>query len=111
MNDYLNENSEVNNFTLNEYRFLLNKTKSKYPLKGFEVLDNYSLEKKFALIRHDIDMSIDKALELAKIESDLGIRATYTILMTDIFYNPLEQNNRDTLIHISNLGHDMGLHF
>ena len=66
MNYYLNGDLKINNFTLESYKVLLQKTKSKFPIKGFEVLDHITLEEKFALIRHDIDMSIERALKLAK---------------------------------------------
>jgi hypothetical protein len=95
--------------TLSNYRSLLESTLISYPCLGFEVLE--APPPRFAIIRHDIDMSPTQALALARIESDLGVRATYTILLTGDFYSPFEFANRQLLRQISNLGHDLGLHF
>lgn len=96
-------------FTLAEYRRLISATSLKYPCVGFEVLE--SPLPTFAILRHDVDMSPLRALELAKIESELGVRATYTVLLTGEFYSPFEQTTRQALRAISALGHDIGLHF
>ncbi len=97
-------------FTQAHYRELLIKTASEYPFVGFEVLDEPSMPDRFAIIRHDVDVSPSCALSLAQIEADLGIRATYTILLTGEFYNPFESRTRSTLNEIALLGHDIGLH-
>jgi hypothetical protein len=96
-------------FTLAEYRRLISATSLKYPCVGFEVLE--SPLPTFAILRHDVDMSPLQALELAKIESALGVRATYTVLLTGEFYSPFEHTTRQTLRAIAALGHDIGLHF
>lgn len=98
-------------FTLLEYRNLLEKTRAAYSCVGFEVLDNLILPETFAIIRHDIDMSPQQAFLLADIESSLNIKSTYTVLLTGDFYSPFEKNIRDILKNISDLGHDIGLHF
>lgn len=63
------------------------------------------------LLRHDVDLSIEKALTTARIEADRGIEATYCILVTSALYNPLEGKRRDQLRAIKALGHDIALHF
>jgi hypothetical protein len=98
-------------FTQSEYRVLLEKTMAQYACVGFEVLDSQILPDRFAIIRHDIDISPTYALALAKLEASLDIRATFTILLTGEFYSPFEASTRDVLREISSLGHDIGLHF
>lgn len=63
------------------------------------------------ILRHDIDFSIFKALEMAKIENQKGIRATYFVLMSSPFYNPLSLENLNALKEIHQLGHEIGLHY
>jgi hypothetical protein len=99
-------------FTLQTYRGLLERTHSNYTCVGFEILDEPNdLPSQVAIVRHDIDMSPACALSLAKIEAELDIRATYTVLLTGEFYSPFEENTRRILKSIANLGHDIGLHF
>ena len=103
--------TSLNNFTLKEYEKYLEVTKLKYPCLGFEVLDNEILPDRFAIIRHDVDMSPHRALEIARIEARHGVRALYTILLNEKFYNPFEITIRKLIAEISELGHEIGLHF
>ena len=97
--------------TLKNYSDFAKRTAQAYPCVGFEVLDARTLPERFAILRHDIDMSPQQALEIARIEAGLGIRATYTVLLTGEFYNPFEASTRALLREIKALGHDIGLHF
>jgi peptidoglycan/xylan/chitin deacetylase (PgdA/CDA1 family) len=63
------------------------------------------------LLRHDVDLSIEKALTTARIEADRGIEATYCVLVTSALYNPLEGKRREQLRAIQALGHEVALHF
>ncbi len=63
------------------------------------------------LWRHDVDLSLDRALDLAKIESQEGIRATYFILLHSEFYSPFEKKAAQIIRQIIELGHKIGLHF
>lgn len=58
-----------------------------------------------------MDMSPVQPLALARIEAELGVRATYTILLSGELYSPFERSTRELLQQIGNLGHDLGLHF
>jgi len=62
-------------------------------------------------VRHDVDLSIDDALEMARIEAAAGITSTYCILLTSPIYNPLDTENAEKIREIESLGHDIGLHF
>jgi peptidoglycan/xylan/chitin deacetylase (PgdA/CDA1 family) len=63
------------------------------------------------LLRHDIDLSVDRAVEMARIEAEMGIESTYFVLLTSPLYNPLEADCREALNEIASLGHDVALHF
>lgn len=63
------------------------------------------------LLRHDVDLSVEKALTTARIEAEYGIRSTYCFLVTSPLYNPMEGVRRDQLRVIEALGHEVGLHF
>ncbi|WP_096388805.1 polysaccharide deacetylase family protein [Halopenitus persicus] len=63
------------------------------------------------ILRHDVDLSVDAAVTMARIEADLGIRSTYCVLLTSPLYNPLEGAHRNALRAIKALGQDVCLHF
>jgi len=63
------------------------------------------------LMRHDVDWSPRKALEIAEMEHKKGVESTYFFLVTSSFYNVFSQRIRDKITSISELGHDIGLHF
>lgn len=63
------------------------------------------------LWRHDVDMSVHRALALARLEEDRGATATYFIRLHSEFYNVLEWPIRTMIREISKNGHAIGLHF
>ena len=63
------------------------------------------------LLRHDVDLSVDKALATARIEADRGIRATYCFLLGSALYNPFDRDRREKIRAIQALGHEIALHF
>lgn len=63
------------------------------------------------LVRHDVDFDIELAYNLALIENEMNIKATYFILTTCENYNVLSESNRKFLRKIIALGHEVGLHF
>lgn len=63
------------------------------------------------LLRHDVDLSPERALSMAQLEHDLGISATYFFLLGSPLYNPMSAPVRNAINGIASLGHDVGLHF
>ena len=61
-------------------------------------------------MRHDVEFSTHRALELAKIENELGVVSTYTVQVRNNTYNALSEKNIDLIKEIKNLGHHIGLH-
>lgn len=62
-------------------------------------------------LRHDVDISLKKALEMAEIESKNGFHSTYYILLSSPFYNALEAENLERIRMIRELGMGVGLHY
>jgi peptidoglycan/xylan/chitin deacetylase (PgdA/CDA1 family) len=63
------------------------------------------------ILRHDVDLSPERALAMARIEADLGVTSTYFFLLTAPVYDLLDPRHREALWEIESLGHDVGLHF
>lgn len=63
------------------------------------------------LLRHDVDLSPERAVEMARIERELGITATYFVLLGSPLYNPFQRPVREAFAEVAALGHDVGLHF
>lgn len=72
---------------------------------------NYSACEKPVILRHDIDVDIRKAVEMARLEYEQGVSSTYYVLITSDFYNPFSKSNAKLLASIMDMGHDVGLHF
>jgi hypothetical protein len=63
------------------------------------------------LLRHDLDHSLRAALVLARIEAELGVRATYFVQVACPFYNLLAPEGRAFVRELADLGHEVGLHY
>ena len=96
-------------FTYNAYKNLIERLRdNKYNVTNYK---NYSNYDKCAILRHDIDYSVDKALKFAEFERQLDIRSTYFVLISSPFYNIIEKKTNEKIKKIKSLGHDIGLHF
>jgi hypothetical protein len=61
-------------------------------------------------VRHDVDLSLDAALQLARLEREHGATATYFLMTESIFYNLASSEGRDAIAELCELGHALGLH-
>lgn len=69
-------------------------------------------------LRHDVDYHPFKALEIARIENQKGVRSTYYILPTAFYYGYRDSSGRfiryqfmmDVYKGIYSLGHEIGIH-
>ena len=95
-------------FTYNEYKNIINLIKTHLPIKDFSEITDKT--KKFCVLRHDIEFSIDRAYELAKIEKELDVTSTYTVQLRNNTYNALSQKNIEAIQEIESMGHYIGLH-
>jgi hypothetical protein len=62
------------------------------------------------LLRHDIDLSLEAAVELAELEAELGAAATYFVMTESVFYNLASAAGERALERLRVLGHRVGLH-
>lgn len=99
-------------FSLEGYYELLSAYKEAgYSFCGFEEIDSYLAKKSpFVVLRHDIDISLRPALEIARIEYEQGVQATYFVLLSSPFYNLLSSSNADLIAQIHRYGHQIALH-
>jgi len=63
------------------------------------------------LLRHDIDLWPEAALELAQVEHDLGLSADYFFLLNSSAYDPTDKDTQAVFRQLQFLGHRIGLHF
>ena len=77
----------------------------------FSSYHNYNACERPVIIRHDIDLDIEKAVILAELENSLGVCSTYFVLLTSKFYNVLASDSVRLIKRIHSLGHEIGLHF
>jgi hypothetical protein len=95
-------------FTIASYTDLLDLAKQHFKFIGY---DEITEDERFILWRHDIDCSPNRALQLAKIESQKKIKATYFVWLHSPMYHFFEKEVVDILNCIIGCGHEIGLHF
>jgi glycosyltransferase involved in cell wall biosynthesis len=100
---------ELQQFTYDSYIKLLKYLKNQY--KIVPVCKASYEDTPYLILRHDVDVSLQAALKMAKIENSLDIKSTYFILLCSPFYNVLEGDGIAILRQISNMGHEIGLHY
>jgi hypothetical protein len=61
--------------------------------------------------RHDVDVSMHRAVRVAEIENQQGVVATYFVNPRSQFYSIFEPEIETLLRRILSLGHEVGLHF
>jgi hypothetical protein len=62
-------------------------------------------------VRHDIDVSLERAVPLARVERTSGIRATYHVMLDSPFYDVRSKSSTEALAELARLGHEIGLHY
>lgn len=100
--------SQAMDFTEAAYRELVRAAKARYAFLSF---GDAATAETGVLWRHDIDVSVHRALALAVIEHEEGVRATYFVHLHSRFYSALEDAIIERLRAIVAMGHEVGLHF
>jgi len=98
-------------FTLEHYFETLESVRDEFqigPVKNF--LKKHE-NKKNIFLRHDVDFSLDYALDMAQSEEKYGFCSTYFILLHSEFYNPYSVKGKEIISKIASLGHEIGLHY
>jgi hypothetical protein len=94
-------------FDLDHYRELLEAAKSHgYRFASFDHIPRPG----DLFLRHDVDLSLEAATEMARLEYELGVRATYLLMTESVFYNLLSHPGVRTLRQLRQWGHAVGLH-
>lgn len=91
------------------YEFYENTLKELQKNHEFVFLDNVSNND--VILRHDIDIALDPALKMAKIENKLDISSTFFVLFQSPFYNPFSISSSKIIREILDLGHRIGFHY
>ncbi len=98
----------IPDFTYASYRELIAAIKALgYPIGAFY---DFPTSGPGVILRHDIDFSLEKALEMATLDADLRVRSSFFVLLTAPYYNPLSAFGQRVLKEISLMGHEIGLH-
>jgi len=100
-------------YSFSYYRKILESLKeyfdANYVVSEIPQIFSQILRPKF-IIRHDIHESLLRGLELAKIENEHSVRASYMIDTLSPNFNLKEKENVSIIKEIINLGHEAGLH-
>lgn len=94
-------------FTLDHYRELLVAAQ-----EGGYRWSNFAEEPRPGdlILRHDVDLSLDAAIEMAELEASMGAHATYFLMTQSVFYNLGSSEGRRALNRLRELEHAVGLH-
>lgn len=96
----------IEDFTESNYKRLLLLAKDKSKITTYEdALQDHGI-----VWRHDVDLSVNRALALSNIERDLGVKAYYFIHLHSPFYNVMESSVTEKIKKIAE-GAIIGLHF
>lgn len=94
-------------FDLGHYREILEAAQGGgYQFKPF----GQGPERGDLFLRHDIDLSLDAALQMAELEAELSVLATYLLMTESVFYNLASSEGVATIARLRELGHAVGLH-
>ena len=62
------------------------------------------------VLRHDVDLSLDAALTIARLEADADVAASYFLMTRSEFYNLDSASGYAAVAQLRELGHRVGLH-
>lgn len=99
----------MKSFSYDEYNFIINNLKDHIPLLDYtEVNINTN---RFCIVRHDVEFSVDRAYNLAKLEHEkLNVHTNYFFQIRNNSYNLFSHKNIELITKIFNMGHKVGLH-
>ena len=94
-------------FSLDHYRELLRAArKGGYRFAFFEAPPATG----DVFLRHDVDLSLEAAVEMAEVEADEQAGATYLLMTRSVFYNLASRAGERAVARLRELGHRVGLH-
>lgn len=72
---------------------------------------NSRISKPLLFLRHDVDIDPNKAMKMAEIENEFGIRSTYMFMVNSQLYSLESSSVRSVLDRLISMGHEIALHF
>jgi hypothetical protein len=63
------------------------------------------------VVRHDVDVSLEAAVRIAEVEHEIGLQATYFLMVSNSYYNIFSAEGRGLLTRLTEITHHIGLHF
>lgn len=99
-----------NSFTYHSYITFLRDISRTHRVATFREFDREQYEK-CVILRHDVDYSLEKALDMARLEKENNFHATYFILVRTDYYYLYNETNIGILLEIGRYGHEIGLHY
>jgi hypothetical protein len=94
-------------FDLVHYRELLDAARAGgYRWAGFDAPP----EPGVVIMRHDVDLSLDAALAMAKVEADAGAWSTWFLMTRSVFYNLASHEGERAVARLRELGHRVAHH-
>lgn len=97
----------MTDFTLDSYFLIIDSAlEADYQLVTVnDLFDKRSVQKQHIVLRHDVDRRPQNALNIARGESDRGVRSTYYFRIIPSTFKP------DIIKAIHELGHEIGYHY
>lgn len=95
-------------FSYEDYKEIIRIIKSTGRQAGYE---EAAKRDRFIIMRHDVEYSVDRAYDLAKVESSMDFTSTWFFQWTNNSYNILSRRNQDMIHEMHDRGHVIGLHY
>ncbi|MEL4305939.1 hypothetical protein [Methanococcoides sp. LMO-2] len=96
---------DEHDFTISKFRLLCEAIAIDYPTVTMAEYMSGDHPDRFVLMRHDVDRMPGHSLETARIEHELGIRATYYFRSIKSVFKP------EIMKQIRDMGHEIGYHY
>lgn len=102
----------ASDFSYDYFEKILQAVKSNFELHLFSQAPQIvgELDKSMMILRHDVDVSLKKALAMARIEKSFGIRSSYMVMTESLLYRIEDDSSQEILRKIMDMEHEIGLH-
>jgi hypothetical protein len=101
----------ANDFSYRYFESLLESVKQSFELRLIGDGLNGGPTRPQLFLRHDVDVSLSRALPMAEIECQHKVRATYMFIPDSRLYNVQALAGRRVLSRLKDLGHEIAVHF
>jgi len=99
-------------FSYAEYRYILTSLKEKgYRFVNYKEANLNFYVCPFVIIRHDVDVSLQKAVKMAQIEYEMGVNSIYFLMTTSEAYNIRSQKSLLAINKLRQLRHEIVINF